>query len=73
MKTAFSRLKLTLLLTLAIFLPILWIMLLSSSSLLTTMGIPKLTTFAFFVSFGTAYAITLYISAIRKSDEQQNP
>lgn len=70
MKTPFSRFKLTLILTWAIYLPAIWILTLSSSLLLVSMGLPRLLGWGLLMSFGTAYAVTLYISAIRQSDER---
>lgn len=66
MKTPFARFKLTLILSLAFFLPAIWILTLSSSSLLSTFGIPALVAWAYVMSFGSAYAVTLYISALRQ-------
>ena len=70
MKTPLSRLKLSLILTWAIYLPAIWILGLSSSALLVTIGWPKLAGMGLLMSFGAAYAITLYISALRQSDER---
>lgn len=70
MKTPSSRFKLTLILTWAIYLPTIWILTLSSSLLLASMGLPRLLGWGLLMSFGTAYAVTLYISAIRQSDER---
>lgn len=71
MKTPISRLKLTLILTWAIYLPAIWILALSSSPLLASMGILKLLVWGLLMSFGAAYAVTLYISAVRQSDKQE--
>lgn len=68
MKTPLSRLKLSLILAVAIYLPSLWVLALSSSPLLVSMGIPQLLLWGLLMSFGTAYAITLFISALRKSE-----
>ena len=70
MKTPLSRLKLSLILTIAIYLPTVWILTLSSSPLLTSVGLLKLFGLGGLMSFGTAYAVTLYISAIRREDER---
>lgn len=67
MKTPQSRFKLSLILTAAIYLPTIWILSLSSSPLLVSMGIPKLLGWGLLMSFGTAYAVTLYISALLDS------
>jgi|GEM_PF-1447074 len=68
MKTPLSRLKLSLILTVAIYLPSLWVLALSSSPLIATMGIPQLLLWGLLMSFGAAYAIVLFISALRKSE-----
>ena len=70
MKTIRSRIKLSLILMVAIFLPTIWVLALSSSPLLVSMGIPKLTAWGLLMSFGTAYAITLYISALRNNTNE---
>lgn len=70
MKNAFTRFKLTLILSLAFFLPAIWVLTLSSSSILSSFGIPALVAWAYGVSFGAAYAVTLYISALRSLDRQ---
>lgn len=67
MTTALARFKLSLILSLAFFLPAIWVLTLSSSSLLSTFGIPALVAWAYVMSFGAAYAVTLYISALRKN------
>jgi hypothetical protein len=66
MKTPQSRIKLSLILTVAIYLPTVWILALSSSPLVASMGIPKLLGWGLLMSFGAAYAVTLYISALRR-------
>lgn len=68
MKTPLSRLKLSLILTAAIYLPALWVLALSSSPLLSSMGVLQLLLWGLLMSFGAAYAITLFISALRKSE-----
>lgn len=68
MKTPLSRLKLSLILTVAIYLPALWVLALSSSPLLSSMGIPQLLLWGLLMSFGAAYAVTLFISALRRSE-----
>lgn len=72
MKTPISRLKLSLILTWAIYLPAIWILALSSSPLLASMGTLQLLVWGLLMSFGAAYAVTLYISAVRKSDDQKS-
>lgn len=66
MKTPLSRLKLSLIFTLAIYPPALWVLALSSSPLLASMGVPQLLLWGLLMSFGTAYAITQFIGALRK-------
>lgn len=68
MKTPLSRLKLSLILTAGIYLPALWVLALSSSPLLSSMGVLQLLLWGLLMSFGTAYAITLFISALRKPE-----
>lgn len=68
MKTPLSRLKLSLILTTAVYLPALWVLALSTSPLLSSMGIPQLLWWGLLMSFGAAYAITLFISALRKPE-----
>lgn len=70
MKTPLSRVKLSLILTIAIFLPTIWILSLSSSPLLTSVGLWKLLGWGGLMSFGSAYAVTLYISALRREDDR---
>jgi len=68
MRTTLARLKLSLILTIAVFLPLLWVLALSTSPFLSSMGLTKLLFLGFMFSFVTAYAITLFISALRQSD-----
>ncbi len=68
MKTPLSRFKLSLILTVAVYLPSLWVLALSSGPLVSAMGIPKLLLWGLLMSFGAAYAIMLFISALRKSE-----
>lgn len=65
MKNPRSRLKLSLILTIAIYLPAIWILALSSSPLLATLGLPRLLAWGLLMSFGCAHAIVLFISALR--------
>lgn len=67
MKTPLSRLKLSLILTMAIYLPAIWVLALSSSPLLSSMGVVQLSLWGLLMSFGAAYAITLFICALHKS------
>lgn len=68
MKTPLSRLKLSLILTMAIYLPAIWVLALSSSPLLSSMGVMQLLLWGLLMSFGAAHAIVLFISALRKSE-----
>ena len=65
MKTFRSRLKLSLILTWAFYLPALWVLALSSSPLLASLGLPRLLGWGLLMSFGAAYAVTLFIAALR--------
>ncbi len=69
MKTAIARLKLTLLLSLAFFLPAIWTLTLSSSTLFSIYGIPLLLGWAYVMSFGAAYAVVLFIAALRQESD----
>lgn len=69
MKTAITRLKLTLLLSLAFFLPAIWTLTLSSSTLFSIYGIPLLLGWAYVMSFGAAYAVVLFIGALRQESD----
>ena len=69
MKKHLPNLKHALILTPAIFLLAFWVLMLSSSSLLETMGIYKLTLWALLLAFGAAYSIALFAHEIRVRDE----
>lgn len=66
-----TNIKLTLILTPAIFLLAFWVMALSSSALLVTMGLLKLMLWALLLSFGTAYSITLFFAEIIKQRDEK--
>ena len=73
MKTPKSRIKLSLILAIPIFTLIVWITWLhamSSSVLLAAVGIGQLVAWGGLTSLVIAYAVTLYISAIRQEDER---
>lgn len=57
-----NRLKKSTILTPAIFMPLIWILFLSDSPMLRVKSIYELVGWAFLISFGSAYSITLYIS-----------
>ena len=61
-----THIKLSLLLTPAIFLLAFWILALSSSDLLASIGLLKMILWALLLSFGAAYSITLFVSEILK-------
>jgi hypothetical protein len=63
----FNRnIKPALILTPAIFLFEFWIFALSSSNLVTSLGIVKMLLWALILSFGIAYSITIFINEIIK-------
>lgn len=73
MKTPKSRIKLSLILAIPIFTLIVWITWLhamSSSALLAAVGIWPLVAGSGITSLVIAYAVTLYISAIRQEEER---
>ncbi len=75
MKTLKSRVKLSLILAIPIFVAVVWITWLhamSSSALLNTVGIWKLLGLCGVTSFVAAYAVTLYITALRQEDARGN-
>jgi len=69
MNNYLARIKLALILTPAIYLPALWVLSLSSSPVLQSSGIVTLLLWGLLMSFGTAYAITLFISALRQHED----
>lgn len=73
MKTTKARIKLSLILTIPIFVLIFWITWLhamSSNALLTAVSIWQLLVWGCLASFIIAYAITLYVSVICQKDER---
>ena len=73
MKTTKSRIKLSLILSLPIFVLIFWITWLhamSSDALLTAVSIWQLMAWGGVASFVASYAITLYVSVVRQEDER---
>ena len=73
MKTPKSRIKLSLILAIPIFTVVVWVTWLhamSSSTLIATVGIWKLLGWGGLTSLVVAYAVTLYISAVRQEDER---
>lgn len=65
-----KHIKLSLLLTPAIFLLTFWILALSGSGLLASIGLLKMLLWALLLSFGVAYSITLFVrEALGKKDE----
>jgi hypothetical protein len=71
MKKYLPNLKSTLILTPAIFLLALWIMIFSSSSILETIGLFKLTLWALLLAFGVAYSITLFVHEMLDRNAQK--
>lgn len=70
MKKYLPLIKPTLILTPAIFLLAFWILVLSSSAIVASVGLYKLLTWALLLSFGAAYSITLFMRAMSgKRDE----
>ncbi len=73
MKTTKSRIKLSLILAIPIFMLLVWITWLnaiSSIALLAVVGIWRLLAWGGLTSFVIAYAVTLYVSAVRQEDER---
>jgi hypothetical protein len=69
MKKYLPHIKPALILTPAIFLFAFWVLSLSSSSILETMGVFKLVLWALLLSFGAAYSITLFVHEMLKPNE----
>ena len=69
MKKYLPHIKPALILTPAIFLLALWILTLSSSSILETVGVFKHTLWALLLSFGAAYSITLFVQEMLNRDK----
>ena len=66
MKTYLPHIKPALILTPAIFLLAFWVLTLSSSGILETVGVFKLTLWALLLSFGAALSIAMFVSEILK-------
>jgi hypothetical protein len=71
MNTIKKRIKLALILAPAIFAGAFWILALSSSPLLESVGLVKLLLCAAFLPFTVAYLITLFIAAMQKEIETE--
>ena len=69
MKKYLPHIKPALILTPAIFLLAFWVLTLSSSGILATMGLLKLTLWALLLAFGVAYSITLFVNEMLKPNE----
>ncbi|MDD5395590.1 MAG: hypothetical protein PHE17_21420 [Thiothrix sp.] len=69
MKKYLPHIKPALILTPAIFLLAFWILALSSSGILTTMGAYKLTLWALLLSFGAAYSVAMFVHEILHPNE----
>ena len=69
MKKYLPHIKPALILTPAIFMLAFWILALSSSDILATIGILKLTLWALLLSFGAAYSITLFVQEMLNRDK----
>lgn len=68
-----NHIKLALILTPGIFMLTIWVLVLSSSSLLTSMGVFKLTLWALLIAFGAAYSITLFVTALNPPEGGSRP
>jgi hypothetical protein len=66
MKKYLPLIKPALILTPAIFLLAFWVLSLSSSDILATMGLLKLILWALLLSFGAAYSIALFVHEMLK-------
>jgi hypothetical protein len=66
MKKYLPHIQQALILTPAIFLLAFWILALSSSGIVATMGVFKLTLWALLLSFGAALSIAMFVSEIMK-------
>jgi hypothetical protein len=60
-----TRLKQALVLTPGIYLLVIWMLVISDTTLLETMGVYKLALWGLLVSFGSAYSIALFFSIVR--------
>ncbi len=66
MKKYLPHIKPALILTPAIFMLAFWVLTLSSSGIMASMGILKLTLWALLLSFGAALSIAMFVSEILK-------
>lgn len=66
MKKYIPNIRMALILTPGIFLLVFWILALSNSGLLASIGLLKMILWALLLSFGTAYSITLFANEILK-------
>lgn len=66
-----TNIKLSLILTPAIFLLVFWILVLSNSGLIATTGLLQMILWALLLSFGTAYSVTLFINETWKHRENE--
>lgn len=64
MKKFIPNIRLALFLTPAIFLLAFWILTLSSSDILASIGLLKMILWALSLSFGAAYSVTLFVNEI---------
>ena len=71
MKKYIPNIRMTLILTPAIFLLAFWVLALSSSGLIASIGLLKMMLWALLLSFGTAYSITLFVSEILKQRDSE--
>ena len=71
MKKFLPRIKYALILTPAIFLLAFWVLALSSSGIVASMGVFKLTLWALLLSFGAAYSIAMFVSEILKQRDSE--
>lgn len=71
MKKYILNIRKALILTPAIFLLVLWILALSDSGLLTSVGLLKMILWALLLSFGAAYSIAMFVSEILKQRDSE--
>lgn len=64
-----NNIKLSFMLTPAIFLLAYWILALSNNPLVASIGLPQMILWALLLSFGVAYSVTLFINEILKRKE----
>lgn len=71
MKKYILNIRKALILTPAIFLLVFWILALSDSGLLTSVGLLKMILWALLLSFGAAYSIAMFVSEILKQRDSE--